>query len=89
MAKKRDFKKDVDDIFVTVVDECAFTADFFPEKAEAAENMIDEAVELYNDTRYAYKLDDKISYKKFYDGLFTNYLAKMSDILTRLNDSQK
>ena len=58
-------------------------------KAEAAEKMIDEAVELYNDTRYAYKLDDKISYKKFYDGLITNYLAKMSDILTRLNGSLK
>ncbi len=32
MANKRDFKKDVDTVFSTVLEECVFTADFFPEK---------------------------------------------------------
>ena len=89
MANKRDFKKDVDTVFSTVLEECVFTADFFPEKEEAVEKLIDQAIALYNDTRFAYKMDEKMSYKKFYDGLITNYIAKMSDILTKLNDSQK
>lgn len=89
MASKRDFKKDVDTVFATVIEECAFTADFFPEKTEMAEKLIDEAISLYNDTRFAVKLDEKMSYKAFYNGLITNYVAKMSDILSKLNDSQK
>lgn len=89
MANKRDFKKDVDTVFATVVEECAFTADFFPEKMELAEKLIDEAVALYNDTRYAVKMDEKMSNKAFYSGLINNYIAKMSDILTKLNEAQK
>ena len=89
MASKRDFKKDVDSVFSTVLEECIFTADFFPEKEEKVEKLIDEVVALYNDTRFAYKMDEKMSYKAFYNGLITNYVAKMSDILTQLNESQK
>ncbi|MCQ2959655.1 MAG: hypothetical protein MJ198_05630 [Bacteroidales bacterium] len=89
MANKREFKKDVDCVFETVIEECVFTADFFPEKQELVEKLIDEAIALYNDTRFAYKMDDKMSNKAFYNGLITNYVAKMSDILTKLNESQK
>lgn len=89
MASKRDFKKDVDSVFSTVLEECIFTADFFPEKEEKVEKLIDEVIALYNDTRFAYKMDEKMSYKAFYNGLITNYVAKMSDILTQLNESQK
>lgn len=89
MASKRDFKKDVDCVFETVLEECVFTADFFPEKTEKVEKLLDEAIALYNDTRFASKIDEKMSYKKFYTGLLTNYLAKMSDILVKLNEDQK
>ena len=89
MASKRDFKKDVDAVFATVIEECMFTGDFFPEKSEMVEKLIDEAIALYNDTRFAVKLDEKMSCKAFYNGLITNYVAKMSDILTNLNDAQK
>ena len=58
MANKRDFKKDVDNVFETVIEECIFTADFFPEKIEKVEKLIDEAIQLYNDTRFAYKMDE-------------------------------
>ncbi len=88
MANKRDFKKDVDNVFETVIEECIFTADFFPEKTEKVEKLIDEAIQLYNDTRFAYKMDEKMSQKAFYNGLITNYIAKMSDILTQLNEEK-
>lgn len=88
MANKRDFKKDVDNVFETVVEECVFTADFFPERIEKVEKLIDEAIQLYNDTRFAYKMDEKMSFKAFYNGLITNYIAKMSDILTKLNEEK-
>ncbi len=88
MANKRDFKKDVDCVFFTVLEECAFTGDFFPEKKELSEKLMDEAIELYNDTRFAYKMDDKMTFKAFYNGLITNYVAKMSDILSKLNETK-
>lgn len=88
MANKRDFKKDVDNVFETVIEECIFTADFFPEKIEKVEKLIDEAIQLYNDTRFAYKMDEKMTQKAFYNGLITNYVAKMSDILTQLNEEK-
>lgn len=88
MASKRDFKKDVDNVFETVIEECVFTADFFPERVEKVEKLIDEAIQLYNDTRFAYKMDEKMSSKAFYNGLITNYIAKMSDILTKLNEEK-
>lgn len=88
MASKRDFKKDVDNVFETVIEECVFTADFFPERVEKVEKLIDEAIQLYNDTRFAYKMDEKMTQKAFYNGLITNYVAKMSDILTQLNEEK-
>lgn len=88
MASKRDFKKDVDNVFETVIEECIFTADFFPERTDKVEKLIDEAIQLYNDTRFAYKMDEKMSAKAFYSGLTTNYIAKMSDILTQLNEEK-
>lgn len=88
MASKRDFKKDVDCVFDTVIEECVFTADFFPEKNELVEELVNEALALYNDTRFAYKMDENMSYKAFYNGLITNYVAKMNDILIKLNEKK-
>ncbi len=86
MANKRDFKKDVDGVFATVIEECLFTADAFPAKKDSVEKIIDEAVLLYQDTRFAYKMDQKMANKAFYNGLMTNYMAKMSEIITKLNE---
>ena len=85
MANKRDFKKEVDGVFATVIEECLFTADAFPAKRDSVDKIIDEAVTLYQDTRFAYKMDEKMSNKAFYNGLMTNYMAKMSEIITKLN----
>ncbi|MCQ2606671.1 MAG: hypothetical protein MJ204_09090 [Bacteroidales bacterium] len=88
MANKRQFKKDVDCVFDTVIEECVFTADFFPEKTELVEGLINDALVLYNDTRFAYKMDANMSSKAFYNGLLTNYIAKMNDILVKLNETK-
>ncbi len=49
MVNKRNLKKSINSLVFDVIDECIYIQEIKPEKFEACEKLIDEAVNFYND----------------------------------------
>lgn len=49
MANKRTLKKSINSLVFDVIDECIYIQEVHPEKFEASEQLIDKAVNYYND----------------------------------------
>lgn len=89
MANKRTFKKDLFLLLELVYEECAFSREFYPQNAEAVDELVDEAITEYNFALSASNIDKEVSAKKFYTGVQETYYAKMLNILTKLEELKK
>lgn len=49
MANKRTLKKNINSLVFDVIDECIYVQEINPEKFDACEKLIDQAVQYYND----------------------------------------
>jgi hypothetical protein len=49
MANKRNLKKNINSLVFDVIDECIYIQEIQPEKFDACEKLIDQAVNYYND----------------------------------------
>jgi hypothetical protein len=49
MANKRNLKKNINSLVFDVIDECIYIQEINPEKFDACEKLIDQAVNYYND----------------------------------------
>lgn len=49
MANKRTLKKSINSLVFDVIDECIYIQEIHPEKFEASEQLIDKAVNYYNE----------------------------------------
>lgn len=49
MANKRDLKKNINSLVFDVIDECIYIQEIQSDKFEACEELIDQAVNYYND----------------------------------------
>lgn len=49
MANKRTLKKNINSLVFDVIDECIYIQEINPEKFDACEKLIDQAVQYYND----------------------------------------
>jgi hypothetical protein len=49
MANKRDLKKSINSLVFDVIDECIYIQEINPDRFDACEKLIDEAVNYYND----------------------------------------
>ncbi len=50
MANKRTLKKSINSLVFDVIDECIYIQEVHPDKFEASEKLIDNAVDYYNNT---------------------------------------
>jgi hypothetical protein len=85
----RDIKKDIEYVIGAFVDDCALFLSTHPGKnADAIADLIDEAVDLYNDLR------DQINKpeggkKAFYDGVRKQLLEKSDALYDKLSEAVK
>ena len=85
----RDIKKDIEYVICTSVDDCALFLSVHPGKnADEVANLIDGAVDLYNELR------DKLgrpegSKKAYYDGVRKELLEKTDALYDQLSEAVK
>ena len=85
----RDIKKDIEYVIGSFVDDCALFLDTHPGKnADAIADLIDGAVDLYNELR------DKVNSpegdkRAFYDGVRKDLLEKTDDLYDKLSEAVK
>ena len=86
----RDIKKDIEYVLSAFVDDCYFLAACNPSISdEGLSNLLDEAVELFNDLKD--KVNDSFegSKKAYYNGLRKELLEKTDNLYTKLSDIVK
>ncbi|MFM7566393.1 MAG: hypothetical protein ACKO4K_06570 [Flavobacteriales bacterium] len=49
MANKRTLKKNINAMIVDVIDECIYIQEAHPKKSDAAETLINDVIQSYND----------------------------------------
>ncbi|NLK82439.1 MAG: hypothetical protein GX277_09705 [Bacteroidales bacterium] len=84
MANIRTFKKELYMVLEIIAEECLIVRDLHPEKAEKAEKLFEEALELYYETRSKKNTDASKSQKKFYADLRNSYLEGIFAILKNI-----
>ena len=89
MANKREFKKEISLILELVYEECLFTREFNPEKADKVDELIDTAIEYFTLTISAKNIEKNLPFKSFYSSLKESYYAKMLEILSKLEELRK
>jgi len=85
----RDIKKDIEYVIGAFVDDCALFLTVNPGKnAEEIANLIDSAVDLYNDLREQV-LNPEGKKKAYYDGVRRNLLEQTDALYDRLSEAVK
>ena len=89
MPSLRDIKKDIEYVIGSFVDDCALFLDTHPGKnADEVANLIDGAVDLYNDLRD--RLGEPDGNKKaYYDGIRKELLEKTDGLYDQLSQTIK
>ena len=89
MPSLRDIKKDIEYVIGSFVDDCALFLDTHPGKnADEVANLIDGAVDLYNDLRD--RLGKPEGNKKaYYDGIRKELLEKTDGLYDQLSQTIK
>ena len=84
MANVRTLKKELSLVLEIIVEECFIVRDLYPHKAKETEDVIAEAVSLFQTTRSQRNTDKTISQKKFYTDLRNSYVEGMFAILRKV-----
>ena len=86
----RDIKKDIEYVVSAFVDDCYFFATYNPESSdEALSNLLDEAIELFNDLKDKVSAKVEGSKKAYYNGIRKELLEKTDALYTKLSEIVK
>ena len=86
----RDVKKDIEYVLSAFVDDCYFLATCNPSVSdEGLSNLLDEAVELFNDPKDKVTVKPEGSKKAYFNGLRKELLEKTDALYTKLSDVVK
>jgi hypothetical protein len=86
----RDIKKDIEYVLSAFVDDCYFLATCNPSVSdEGLSNLLDEAVELFNDLKDKVNVKPEGSKKAYFNGLRKELLEKTDALYTKLSDVVK
>ena len=86
----RDVKKDIEYVLSAFVDDCYFLATCNPSVSdEGLSNLLDEAVELFNDLKDKVNVKPEGSKKAYFNGLRKELLEKTDALYTTLSDVVK
>ena len=86
----RDIKKDIEYVLSAFVDDCYFLATCNPSVSdEGLSNLLDEAVELFNDLKDKVNVKPEGSKKAYFNGLRKELLEKTDALYTKLSDAVK
>ena len=86
----RDVKKDIEYVLSAFVDDCYFLATCNPSVSdEGLSNLLDEAVELFNDLKDKVNVKPEGSKKAYFNGLRKELLEKTGALYTKLSDVVK
>ena len=86
----RDVKKDIEYVLSAFVDDCYFLATCNPSVSdEGLSNLLDEAVELFNDLKDKVNVKPEGSKTAYFNGLRKDLLEKTDALYTKLSDVVK
>ena len=86
----RDVKKDIEYVLIAFVDDCYFLAACNPTISdEGLSNLLDEAIDLFNELMDKVNADFEGSKKAYYNGLRKELLEKTDALYTKLSDVVK
>ena len=86
----RDVKKDIEYVLSAFVDDCYFLATCNPSVSdEGLSNLLDEAVELFNDLKDKVNVMPEGSKKAYFNGLRKELVEKTDALYTKLSDVVK
>jgi hypothetical protein len=86
----RDIKKDIEYVLSAFVDDCYFLATCSPDISdEGLSNLLDEAVELFNDLKDKVNVKPEGNKKAYFNGLRKELLEKTDALYTKLSDVVK
>jgi len=86
----RDIKKDIEYILSAFVDDCYFFATYNPSSSdEELSNLLDEAIDLYNDLKDKANSPVEGPKRAYYNGLRKEMLEKTDALYTKLSETVK
>lgn len=86
----RDIKKDIEYVLSAFVDDCYFFATYNPSSSDdELSNLLDEAIELFNDLKDKVNAKVEGGKKAYYNGLRKELLEKTDALYTKLSDVVK
>lgn len=86
----RDIKKDIEYVLSAFVDDCYFLATYNPDISDdELSNVLDEAVELFNDLKDKVNANAEGSKKAYYNSLRKELLEKTDALYDKLSDIVK
>ena len=86
----RDIKKDIDYVLSAFVDDCYFFATYNPSSSdEELSNLLDEAIDLYNDLKDKTNVKVEGSKKAWFNDIRKELLEKTDALYTKLSEVVK
>ena len=86
----RDIKKDIEYVLSAFVDDCYFFATYNPAASdEERSNLLDEAIDLYNELKDKVNLKIEGSKKAYYNALRKETFEKVDALYTKLSEVVK
>ena len=86
----RDIKKDIEYVLSAFVDDCYFLAACNPDISDdGLSDLLDEAIDLFNELKDKVNADFEGSKKAYYNGLRKELLEKTDALYTKLSDVVK
>ena len=86
----RDIKKDIDYVLSAFVDDCYFFATYNPSSSdEELSNLLDEAIDLFNDLKDKVNAPAEGSKKAYFNSIRKELLEKTDALYTKLSDVVK
>ena len=86
----RDIKKDIEYVLSAFVDDCYFIAAYNPNLSDdGLSDLLDEAIDLFNDLKDKVNIPAEGSKKAYFNGLRKELLEKTDDLYTKLSELVK
>lgn len=86
----RDIKKDIEYVLSAFVDDCFFFATYNPTSSdEDLSELLDEAIDLFNDLKDKVNANVEGSKKAYFNGIRKELLEKTDALYTKLSDVVK
>lgn len=82
MANKRQLKKNINTVIFDVIDECIYIQETRPEKLDASETLINEAIDVYNTLMAGIH---SAKSKADYTEIISTFEEKADDFVDKLN----